>query len=72
MEAFLLEAVRFMGGSCPLCIIDNTNVILAAGSGAEAVIAAEMQAFARTLGFGFRAHRVGHPDRKASIERPFA
>ena len=29
-------------------------------------------AFARTLGFRFRAHRVGHPDRKGRIERPFA
>jgi hypothetical protein len=28
-------------------------------------------AFARTLGFGFQAHRIGHPDRKARIERPF-
>ena len=31
-----------------------------------------MLAFARTLGFRFRAHRVGHPDRKGRIERPFA
>jgi hypothetical protein len=26
-----------------------------------------MLAFARTLGFRFRAHRVGHPDRKACV-----
>jgi transposase len=70
-KAFLLDAVRFMGGSCPVCVIDNTSVILAAGSGADAVIAPEMLAFARTLGFRFKAHRVGHPDRKARIERPF-
>jgi hypothetical protein len=31
-----------------------------------------MAAFARTLGFGFRAHQVAHPDRKGRIERPFA
>ena len=71
-KAFLLEAVRFMGGSCPLCVIDNTSVMLAAGAGADAVIAPEMLAFARTLGFRFRAHRVGNPDRKGRIERPFA
>ena len=71
-KAFLLEAARFMGGSCPLCVIDNTSVILAAGAGADAVIAPEMLAFARTLGFRFRAHRVGNPDRKGRIERPFA
>jgi hypothetical protein len=31
-----------------------------------------MAAFARTLGFRFRAHRVGNPERKGRIERPFA
>ncbi len=61
-----------MDGTCPVCVIDNTSVILAAGAGAAAVIAPEMQAFARTLGFSFHAHRVGHPDRKGRIERPFA
>lgn len=71
-KAFLLEAVRFMGGSCPVCVIDNSSVLLAAGAGADAIIAPEMAAFARSLGFGFHAHRVGHPDRKGRIERPFA
>ena len=68
---FLLEAVRFMQGAAQVCIIDNTSVILAAGSGADAIMAPEMAAFARTLGFEFRAHRVNHPDRKARVERPF-
>ena len=68
---FLLDAVRFMDGAAQVCIIDNTSVILAAGSGADAIVAPEMAAFARTLGFEFRAHRVGHPDRKARVERPF-
>ncbi len=71
-KMFLLEAVRFMAGVCPVCVIDNTSVLLAAGAGADAVIAPEMAAFARTLGFRFRAHRVGNPDRKGRIERPFA
>src|SRR5277367_5554344 len=71
-RAFLLEAARFMAGVCPVCIIDNTSVLLAAGTGAYAVIAPEIAAFARTLGFRFRAHRVGNPDRKGRIERPFA
>ena len=68
---FLLEAARFMDGTCPLCVIDNTSVIVANGSGADAVIAPEMVAFARTLGFRFLAHEVGHADRKGRIERPF-
>ena len=71
-KAFLLEAVRFMHGVCPVCVIDNTSVLLAAGAGADAVVAPEMAAFARTLGFRFRAHRVGNPERKGRIERPFA
>ena len=71
-KAFLLEAARFMAGVCPVCVIDNTSVLLAAGAGADAVVAPEMAAFARTLGFRFRAHRVGNPERKGRIERPFA
>jgi len=70
-KQFLLEAVCFMAGACPVCVIDNTSVLLAAGAGADAVIAPEMAAFARTLGFEFRAHRVGDPDRKGRIERNF-
>lgn len=70
-KQFLLEAVRFMDGACARCVIDNTSVMLAAGAGANALIAPEMAAFARTLGFEFQAHRVGHPDRKGRIERNF-
>jgi transposase len=69
---FLLEAVRFMDGACARCVIDNSSVILAGGAGEEAIIAPEMHAFARTLGFSFMAHRVGDPDRKGRIERAFS
>lgn len=69
---FLLRATRFMDGTCPLCVIDNTSVLLAGGAGADAVVAPEMAAFARALGFKFLAHRVNDPNRKARIERPFA
>ncbi len=70
-KQFLLDATCFMDGACPRCVIDNTSVMLAAGAGAHAVIAPEMAAFARTLGFAFTAHRVGDPDRKGRIERNF-
>ena len=63
-KQFLLDAARFMDGACPVCVIDNTSVVLAAGAGANAVIAPEMAAFARTLSFDFVAHEVGHADRK--------
>jgi hypothetical protein len=70
-EAKHLEASRFMDGTCPVCVIGNTSVMVADGTGAAVVIAPEMVAFARTLGFRFQAHAVGHADRKGRIERPF-
>ena len=69
---FLLHAAQFMDGTAPRCVIDNTSVMLAGGAGADAVIAPEMAAFARSLGFEFLAHRVNDPNRKGRIERPFA
>lgn len=69
---FLLEAARFMDGIAQRCIIDNTSVIVADGTGENAVFAPEMVAFAQTLGFEFRAHERGHADRKGRIERPYS
>jgi transposase len=68
---FLLQAARFNDGAAARCVIDNSSVILAGGAGEDAIVAPEMQAFARTLGFTFKAHRVGDPDRKGRIERSF-
>lgn len=68
---FLKSAFEFMQGSCRRCVVDNTSVILAAGSGKDAVIAPEMESFSRMFGFEFIAHRIGHADRKAFVERPF-
>ncbi|MBF0260582.1 MAG: IS21 family transposase [Magnetococcales bacterium] len=70
-KIFLSEALRFMQGACSRCVIDNSSVIVASGSGTEARIAAEMDAFAATLGFAFMAHAVGRPQRKGRVERPF-
>lgn len=70
-KTFLSEALGFMGGSCRRCIIDNTSVILAAGSGTDAVISPEMQTFERMYGFQFVAHRIRDANRKGKIERPF-
>jgi hypothetical protein len=69
---FLLHAAQFMDGTCGRCVIDNTNVVLAGGSGPDAVVAPEMAAFARSLNFEFLAHRINDPNRKGRIERPFA
>ena len=61
-----------MGGVCPRLVIDNTSVIVAHGSGPNAEMAPEMEAFGRIFGITFMAHRIGHADRKARIERPFS
>ncbi len=71
-KAFLTEAVRFFDGACARCVIDNTSVILAGGSGPSALIAPEMEAFGALFGMAFRAHAIGHSDRKGRVERPFA
>ena len=71
-KAFLAEAFAFFDGTCARCVIDNTSVLLVSGAGADATFAPEMVAFARAYGVTFWAHAVGHSDRKARVERPFA
>jgi hypothetical protein len=68
---FLTEALKYMDGSCRRCIIDNTSVIIAHGSGSNAEMAPEMEAFGRMFGMTFVAHAVDDADRKAKVERNF-
>ncbi len=70
-KAFLREALRFMDGSAHRCMVDNTNVVVASGSGADAVMAPEMEAFGQIFGFEFMAHEIGDANRSARVERPF-
>ena len=69
--SFSIEAFRFMDGTCPRCIIDNTSVIVAHGSGPDAEIAPEMERFGQIFGVTFIPHAVGDADRKAKMERNF-
>jgi len=71
MKCFLHEALTFWGYVAPLCIIDNTNLARLRGTGANAVIVPEMEAFAKQYGFVFRCHEIGHANRKAGEERSF-
>src|SRR3972149_4087836 len=71
-RVFLDEAFRFMEGTCPRCIIDNTSVIVAHGTGPDAEIAPEMERFGQIFGVKFIPHAVGDADRKAKMERNFA
>jgi hypothetical protein len=61
-----------MTGACTTCMIDNTHVVVASGTGARMVPAPEMAAFAERFGFGFRAHEKGDANRSARVERPFS
>lgn len=68
---FLTRGLRFFKGSCSRCIIDNTTVIIAYGTGSEAVVAPEMEAFEKRFKFRFVAHEVGDANRSAKVERDF-
>ena len=70
-RVFLTEAFQYTDGACRRCIIDNTSVIVAHGSGPDAVMAPEMEAFGRMFGTTFIAHFIGDADRKAKVERNF-
>lgn len=70
-KTFLTDAIRFFGGSARRCMIDNTHVVLAGGSGKKAIMAPEMEAFARRFGFAFEAHAIGYAERSARVERSF-
>lgn len=70
-RCFLQEAITALGGACQRCVIDNTSVILAAGCGADAVMAPETQELGKTYGFTFLAHELLNPERKGTVERMF-
>ena len=71
MKCFFHEALSFWGFAAGQCIIDNTNLARLRGTGRDAVITPEMAAFAKSCGFEFLCHAIGHPNRKAGEERGF-
>lgn len=71
VRCFLTEALDYFGGAAARCMIDNSSVILAGGSGKDAIISDEMAAFAKHFGFHFVAHALGDANRSARVERPF-
>jgi hypothetical protein len=71
-KVFLTEAIKtFFRGAAKWCMVDNTNVVIASGTGKNANPAPEMKAFGERFGFDFVAHAVGDADRSARVERPF-
>jgi transposase len=70
-KAFLAAAIAYFNGAAATCMIDNTHVVVAAGSGAAMIPAPEMAAFAERYGFLFQAHEKGDANRSARVEAPF-
>lgn len=70
-KVFLTDALCFFGGAAKRCMVDNTSVIVARGSGQGAVFAPEMVALSDRFGFDFAAHAIGDANRSARVERPF-
>ncbi len=71
MKVFLTDAFTYFAGTCRRCVIDNTSIAIAWGSGGRARMAAEIEAFEERFSFRFLAHEIGHSDRKGKIERPY-
>jgi hypothetical protein len=70
-KAFLAAGFDYFKGSAGRCMVDNSNVVVAAGTGAMMIPAPEMAAFAARYGFVFIAHQVGDANRSARVEAPF-
>jgi len=70
-KVFLTEAFQHFGGSARRCMLDNSSIVIARGTGVNAVPAPEMEAFAARFGFAFAAHELGDANRSARVERPF-
>jgi hypothetical protein len=70
-RAFLSEAVQYFGGASHRCMVDNTSVIIAHGTGKAAQPAEELRVLSERFGFYFEAHAVGDADRSAHVERRF-
>ncbi len=70
-KVFLTDALEYLTGAAATCMIDNTHVVVASGTGARMVPAPEMAAFAERFSFVFRAHEKGDANRSARVERPF-
>jgi len=70
-KAFLSAAIAYFNGAAATCMIDNTHVVVAAGTGSNMIPAPEMAAFAERYGFAFKAHEKGDANRSARVEAPF-
>jgi len=70
-KAFLTGALEYFNGAAGTCMVDNTNLVILHGTGPDAVITPEMEAFGKRFGFRFEAHEVGDANRSGRVERRF-
>lgn len=70
-KVFLTEAFKYFEGAAGRCMVDNTSVVVARGTGKNAVMAPEIEAFGDRFGFKFKAHEKGDKNRSARVEGPF-
>jgi len=70
-KVFLVEALQYYEGAARRCMLDNSSIIIAHGTGRHAVAAPEMAALAADFGFQFVAHELGDANRSARVERNF-
>lgn len=70
-KVFLTEAIVAFEGAADACMLDNASIVVASGTGKNAVIAPEMVAFGKRFGFHFIAHELGDANRSAHVERRF-
>jgi transposase len=70
-KVILTEAIKSFKGAAKLCMVDNTSVVIASGTGKNAKPAPEMEAFGNRFGFKFAAHEKGDANRSARVEGPF-
>jgi len=71
MKCFFHKAFMHFGYTAKTCIIDNTSLVVIAGSGRNAILSSEMVVFSKKYGFDWIAHEKNHPNRKAGKERNF-
>jgi hypothetical protein len=71
-KLFLNGALEYVQGSCDICMIDNTHVVVLQGTGRNMVPVPEMASFAERFGFQFQAHEKGDANRSAHVERRFS
>lgn len=70
-KVFLTDAIVTFGGTAHNCMVDNASILLAGGSGKNAIVAPEIVAFGERFGTVFIAHELGDVNRSARVERPF-